>query len=55
MKAAALFLDDTLEVDAYIGEDKQMIFGILGSDRTLCQPQNLICVSLCVCVCVNRL
>ena len=37
---AALFLDDTLEVDASIGEDNKTIFGILGSDRILCQPQN---------------
>ena len=36
---AALFLDDTLEVDASIDEDNsKMIFSILGSDRTLCQP-----------------
>ena len=35
-----LYLDDTLEVDAYINEeDSKMTFGILGSDRTLCQPK----------------
>ena len=42
----ALFLDDTLEVDASTDEDNsKMVFGILGSDRTLCQPQNatLVC------------
>ena len=42
----ALFLDDTLEVDASIDEDNcKMIFGNLGSDRTSCQPQNatLVC------------
>ena len=35
---AALFLDDTLEVDVSI-DDNKTIFGILGSDRTLPQPQ----------------
>ena len=34
---AALFLDNTLEVDVSIDEDI-MRFGILGSDRTLLQP-----------------
>ena len=38
---ASQFLDDTLEVDASINEDdSKLIFDILGSDRTLCQPQN---------------
>ena len=44
---AALFLyDDTLEIDASIDEeDSKMIFAILWSDRTLCQPQKgtLVC------------
>ena len=35
---AALFFDDTIEVDVFINEDdSKLIFGILGSDRTLCQ------------------
>ena len=37
--AAALSLDDTLEADASIDEEKGTRFGILGSDRTLTQPQ----------------
>ena len=40
----ALFLDDTLEVDASIDEEEGTIFGILGSDRTLSQPQNVTLV-----------
>ena len=35
---AALFLDDTLEVDVSI-DDEDTRFGILGSERTLPQPQ----------------
>ena len=41
-----LFLEDTLEVDLFINEDDSKTrFVILGSDRTLCQPQNttLVC------------
>ena len=37
---AALFLDDTFEIDAAIDEEEDMTrFGILGSDRTLPQSQ----------------
>ena len=32
---AALFLDDTLEVDVSINDKESMKFGILGSERTL--------------------
>ena len=32
---AALFLDDTLEVDVSIDNEESMRFGILGSERTL--------------------
>ena len=32
---AALFLDDTLEVDVSINDEESMRFGILGSERTL--------------------
>ena len=42
----ALFLDDTLDIDASIDEeDGKTRFGILGSDRTMYQPQNatLVC------------
>ena len=39
---AVLFLDDTLEVDTSIADDSKMIFGILGSDRILCQPQKVV-------------
>ena len=31
---AALFLDDTLEVDVSINDEESMRFGILGSERT---------------------
>ena len=41
---AALFSDNTLEVDTSINEDNKMIFDILGSDKTFCQLQNLTCV-----------
>ena len=41
---AALFLDDTLEVDASINEEKGTIFGILGIDRTLPQLHDQILV-----------
>ena len=37
---AALFLDDTLEVDVSINVEENMKFGILGSERTLSQPQS---------------
>ena len=36
---AALFLDDTLEVDVSIDVEDKMKFGILGSERTSPQPQ----------------
>ena len=36
---AALFLDDTLEVDVSIDDEEIMRFGILGSERTTPQPQ----------------
>ena len=36
---AFIFLDDTLEVDNSFETDSKMIFGILGSDRILCQSQ----------------
>ena len=36
---AALFLDDTLEVDVSIDDEDSTRFGILGSERTLPQPQ----------------
>ena len=41
---AALFLDDTLKVDTFINEEDTRS-GILGSDRTISQPQNgtLVC------------
>ena len=35
---AALFLDDTLEVDTSIA--KRTLFGILGSEKSLSQPMN---------------
>ena len=38
VNTAALFLDDTLEVDASIDEEEGTKFGTLGSDRTLFQP-----------------
>lgn len=34
-----LFFDDALEVDTSIPEGRDMVFRILGSDKTLCQPQ----------------
>ena len=39
---AALFLDNTIKVDASINdiESGNMVFGILGSDKALCEPQN---------------
>ena len=37
---AALFLDETLAVDVFISDKDNTRFGNLGSDRTLCQPQN---------------
>ena len=37
---AALFLDDTLEVDVSINVEDNMKFGIFGSERTLSQPQS---------------
>ena len=36
---AALFLDDTLEVDVSIDDKNSTRFGILGSERTLPPPQ----------------
>ena len=39
---AALFLNDTLERDALL--QKRTLFGILGSEKSLSQPINGICV-----------
>ena len=41
---AALFLDDTLEVDVSINAEGNMKFGILGSERTSLQPQSRVLV-----------
>ena len=39
---AALFLDNTIEVDTSINdlESGIIVFSILGSDKALCKPQN---------------
>ena len=41
-KTATLFLDGTLEADISIS--KETIFGILGSEKSLSQPINGICM-----------
>ena len=43
---AALFLDNTIKVDASINdiESGNMVFGILWSDKALCESQNGTCV-----------